>query len=138
MVPQAVMVLPKLPLNANGKIDRQALPEPEQAQAARTYVAPRTETERTVVAIWAEVLRREPSQISVDDNFFDLGGHSLLATQVISRLREQFSVEIPMRAMFDQPLVSGLAESVERARTAAEDDDDGMAIARVSREEYRG
>jgi len=136
MVPQAVVILPKLPLNANGKIDRQALPEPEQAQAARAYVAPRTVTEETVVAIWAEVLRREPGKISVDDNFFDLGGHSLLATQVISRLRERFSVEIPMRAMFDQPRVSGLAEAVERARTVAEGEE-GMAIARVAREEYR-
>jgi amino acid adenylation domain-containing protein len=137
MVPQAVMVLAKLPLNTNGKIDRQALPEPEQAQAARAYVAPRTETERTVVAIWAEVLRREPSQISVDDNFFDLGGHSLLATQVISRIRERFSVEIPMRAMFDQPRVSGLAGAVERAQKAAGGDEEGMAIARVAREGYR-
>jgi acyl-CoA synthetase (AMP-forming)/AMP-acid ligase II/acyl carrier protein len=138
MVPQAVVVLAKLPLNANGKIDRQALPEPEQAQAARAYVAPRTATEETVVAIWAEVLRREPGQISVEDNFFDLGGHSLLATQVISRLRERFSVEIAMRAMFDQPLVSGLAEAVERARTvAAEDEEERMPIARVAREEYR-
>jgi len=100
-------------------------------------VAPRTATEETVAAIWAEVLRREPNQISVEDNFFDLGGHSLLATQVISRLRERFSVEIPMRAMFDQPLVSGLAEAVERARMVAREDEEGMAIARVSREEYR-
>ena len=114
MVPQAVMVLAKMPLNANGKIDRQALPEPEQLTAARTYVAPRTATEKAIAEIWAEVLRRKPEQISVDDNFFDLGGHSLLATQVISRLRERFSVEIPMRAMFDQPLVSGLAKAVER------------------------
>ena len=85
MVPQAVMVLAKLPLNANGKIDRQALPEPEQLTAARTYVAPRTATEKAIAEIWAEVLRRKPDQISVDDNFFDLGGHSLLATQVVSQ-----------------------------------------------------
>jgi amino acid adenylation domain-containing protein len=137
MVPQAVIILPKLPLNANGKIDRQALPEPEQAQAARAYVAPRTATEETMVAIWAEVLRREPGQISVDDNFFDLGGHSLLATQVISRVRERFSVEIPMRAMFDQPLASGLAEAVERARAVVAENEGGTAIARVAREEYR-
>jgi amino acid adenylation domain-containing protein len=137
MVPQAVVILAKLPLNANGKIDRQALPEPEQAQAARAYVAPRTETEKTIAAIWAEVLRREPGQISVDDNFFDLGGHSLLATQVISRVRERFSVEIPMRAMFDQPLVSGLAQTVEQAKASGADGDE-MAIGRVSREQYRG
>jgi amino acid adenylation domain-containing protein len=137
MVPQAVMVLAKLPLNANGKIDRQALPEPEQAQAARAYVAPRTETEKTIAEIWAEVLRREPEQISVDDNFFDLGGHSLLATQVISRVRERFSVEIPMRAMFDQPLVSGLAHAVEQAKASGAEGNE-MVIGRVSREQYRG
>jgi amino acid adenylation domain-containing protein len=136
MVPQAVMVLPKLPLNANGKIDRQALPEPEQGQAAKTYVAPRTETEKTIAEIWAEVLRREPGQISVDDNFFDLGGHSLLATQVISRVRERFAVEIPMRAMFDQPLVSGLAQTVDQARSSGSNGDE-IAIARVSRDQYR-
>jgi amino acid adenylation domain-containing protein len=138
MVPQAVMVLQKLPLNTNGKIDRQALPEPEQLTAARTYVAPRTATEIAIAEIWAEVLRRKPDQISVDDNFFDLGGHSLLATQVISRIRERFSVEIPMRAMFDQPLVSGLAKAVEEAEpVSASGGDDDMGIARVAREAYK-
>ena len=119
MVPQAVMILAKLPLNANGKIDRQALPEPEQAQAARAYVAPRTETERTIVAIWAEVLRREPNQISVDDNFFDLGGHSLLATQVISRVRKALNIELPLRTLFESPTVAALAAQAEKAGVAA-------------------
>jgi acyl carrier protein len=137
MVPQAVMVLAKLPLNANGKIDRHALPEPEQLTAAKTYVAPRTTTEKAIAEIWAEVLRRTPGQISVDDNFFDLGGHSLLATQVISRIRERFSVEIPMRAMFDQPLVSGLAKAVEEAQSVPAGSDGDMGIARVAREAYK-
>jgi amino acid adenylation domain-containing protein len=138
MVPQAVMVLAKLPLNANGKIDRQGLPEPEQLTAAKTYVAPSTATEKAIAEIWAEVLRRQPDQISVDDNFFDLGGHSLLATQVISRIRERFLVEIPMRAMFDQPLVSGLAKAVEEAQSVpAGSDGDDMGIARVAREAYK-
>ena len=101
MVPQAVMILAKLPLNANGKIDRQALPEPEQLTAAKTYVAPRTATEKAIAEIWAEVLRREPEQISVDDNFFDLGGHSLLATQVISRVRRALNIELPLRTLFE-------------------------------------
>jgi amino acid adenylation domain-containing protein len=137
MVPQAVMVLAKLPLNANGKIDRQALPEPEQLTAARTYTPPSTATEKAIAEIWAEVLRRTPDQISVDDNFFDLGGHSLLATQVISRIRERFSVEIPMRAMFDQPLVSGLAKAVEEAQSVPAGSDGDMGIARVAREAYK-
>ena len=97
MVPQAIMLLPKLPLNANGKLDRQALPEPEQAASQRTYIAPRTDTEQTIAEVWAEVLRRDKNKISADDNFFDLGGHSLLATQVVSRLRQRFCIEIPSR-----------------------------------------
>jgi acyl carrier protein len=101
-------------------------------------VAPRTATEKAIAEIWAEVLRRKPDQISVDDNFFDLGGHSLLATQVISRIRERFSVEIPMRAMFDQPLVSGLAKAVEEAQAVPATGGGGdMGIARAAREAYK-
>jgi amino acid adenylation domain-containing protein len=135
MVPQSVAVLAKIPLNANGKIDRQALPEPEQAQR-KTYVAPRTATERTIAEIWAEVLRREKDKIGIDDNFFDLGGHSLMATQVVSRLRERFSAEVPVRAMFDQPTISRLARIVDEAQAAGNAEE--MSIVAVSREAYRG
>jgi amino acid adenylation domain-containing protein len=133
MVPQAVVILAKLPLNANGKIDRQALPEPEQAQAARAYVAPRTETEKTIAAIWAEVLRREPGQISVDDNFFDLGGHSLLATQVISRIRRALSIELPLRTLFESPTVAALAVQAEKSVTSLQPETPAMV--RVSRDQ---
>src|SRR5581483_9473728 len=136
MVPQAVLVLPKLPLTSNGKLDRQALPEPEQAGQSRAYVAPRNPTEQTIAAIWAEVLRREATKISVEDNFFDLGGHSLLATQVVSRLRERFSVEVPVRSMFDQPTIARLAQVVAQAEESSADSDD-MFITPVSREAYR-
>jgi amino acid adenylation domain-containing protein len=115
MVPQAVMVLAKLPLNANGKIDRQALPEPEQLTAARTYTPPSTATEKAIAEIWAEVLRRTPGQISVDDNFFDLGGHSLLATQVISRIRRALNIELPLRTLFESPTVAALAQQAEKS-----------------------
>jgi acyl carrier protein len=135
MVPQAIVVLPKIPLNANGKIDRQTLPEPEQAQQ-KTYLPPRTATERAIAEIWAEVLRKNTDQISTEDNFFDLGGHSLLATQVVSRLRERFSVEIAVRAMFDQPNISRLAETVDEAQAQAGDGDE-MLITPVSRDAYR-
>jgi amino acid adenylation domain-containing protein len=119
MVPQAVVILPKLPLTANGKIDRNALPEPEQAQV-RTYIAPRTATEQKIAEIWAEVLRRDAWQISVDDNFFDLGGHSLLATQVISRVRRALNVELPLRTLFESPTVARLAGEADKAsRTGA-------------------
>jgi len=136
MVPQAVMLLGKLPLNANGKLDRQALPEPEQEASQKAYVAPRTPTEQTIAEVWGEVLRRDPSKISADDNFFDLGGHSLLATQVVSRLRQRFLVEIPMRAIFDRPTPAGLAESVDRAQPLALETEE-IAIPRASREAYR-
>src|SRR4029077_10582712 len=98
-----VVTLPKLPLTANGKIDRQALPEPEQVET-KAYVAPKNQTEEAVAAIWAEVLRRE--RVSADDNFFDLGGHSLLATQVISRLRRALNIELPLRTLFEAPTVA--------------------------------
>ena len=136
MVPQAVVLLPKLPLNANGKLDRQALPEPEQAASQRTYIAPRTDTEQTIAEVWAEVLRRDKNKISADDNFFDLGGHSLLATQVVSRLRQRFGVEIAMRAIFDSPTACGLAEAVDQARPLAIETET-IGITRAPREAYR-
>ncbi|HTJ88531.1 MAG TPA: phosphopantetheine-binding protein, partial [Terriglobales bacterium] len=136
MVPQAVMLLAKLPLNANGKLDRQKLPEPEQAASQRAFVAPRTATEQAIAEVWAEVLRRDQSKISAEDNFFDLGGHSLLATQVVSRLRQRFLVEISMRAIFDRPTVSGLGEAVDQAQPIACEKEE-IGITRAPREAYR-
>ena len=136
MVPQAVMLLVKLPLTANGKLDRQKLPGPEQAASQRAYVAPRTATEQAIAEVWAEVLRRDQSKISAEDNFFDLGGHSLLATQVVSRLRQRFLVEISMRAIFDRPTVSGLGEAVDQAQPIACEKEE-IGITRAPREAYR-
>jgi amino acid adenylation domain-containing protein len=132
MIPAAIVPLAKLPLNANGKIDRQALPEPEQVQA-KAYVAPRNAVEETVAGIWAEVLHRD--RISIDDNFFDLGGHSLLATQIVSRIREQLKVELAIRALFETPTISGLALVIEAAKKSGDSED--SAIIPVSREAYR-
>jgi acyl-coenzyme A synthetase/AMP-(fatty) acid ligase/acyl carrier protein len=134
MVPQGIAVLAKFPLTANGKIDRQALPEPQAAAAQRAYVAPRNETEQKIAEIWAEVLRRDLAGISMDDNFFDLGGHSLMATQVVSRIRERFALEIPMRVMFDQPTIARLGEALIQAQETSEED---LSIVAVSREVYR-
>ncbi|HKS74562.1 MAG TPA: amino acid adenylation domain-containing protein [Terriglobales bacterium] len=111
MVPQAIVLLQKLPLNANGKIDRQALPEPEQV-TTKAYVAPATPTEQAVAQIWSEVLRRD--RISTQDNFFDLGGHSLMATQVVSRIRRTLHIDLPLRVLFEQPTVRQISEQIAK------------------------
>ncbi|WP_420127101.1 non-ribosomal peptide synthase/polyketide synthase [Longimicrobium sp.] len=115
MVPSAIVFLDALPLTANGKLDRKALPAPELAAADR-YVAPRTPVEEVLAGIWAEVLRLD--RVGVEESFFDLGGHSLLATRVASRVREVFAIELPLRALFEGPTVAQLAERVEEVRRA--------------------
>ncbi|HEX8354800.1 MAG TPA: amino acid adenylation domain-containing protein, partial [Pyrinomonadaceae bacterium] len=118
MLPSAFVLLERLPRTPNGKVDRKALPAPEQARAesAGDYVAPRTPTEEIVAGIWAQVLRAE--RVGVDDNFFELGGHSLLATQVISRIRQVFRVEVGLRSLFKDATVAGLSKAVEVAQAA--------------------
>jgi acyl carrier protein len=110
MVPSAFVVLDSLPLTPNGKVDRRALPAPEDKAGAKDFVAPRTELENELAAIWAEVLKRE--RVSVHDNFFELGGHSLLAAQIISRVGEAFKVDLPLRGIFSAPTVAKLASTV--------------------------
>src|SRR5437763_958836 len=113
MLPQAVIVLPKLPLTANGKIDRQALPEPEQAQIQREIVAPRNEEEALVLNIWRRVLGRD--RISINDNFFELGGHSLMAVQLMAEIRKETGKEIPLAALFQGATVEHLANLLRGA-----------------------
>lgn len=120
MVPSSFVVLEALPLTATGKVDRNALPEPEQArpELAQVYVAPRTAVEEVFCGIFSEVLQIEP--VGVRDSFFELGGHSLLATQIASRARAAFQVELPLRRLFEAPTVEQLAAAIlndkERAR----------------------
>ncbi|MET0399016.1 MAG: amino acid adenylation domain-containing protein, partial [Longimicrobiaceae bacterium] len=116
MVPAAVVVLEALPLTAHGKVDRHALPAPELGGGTAEPVAPRTTTEEVLAGIWAEVLGLE--RVGVEDGFFELGGHSLLATRVVSRVRELFGVEVPLRAVFEGPTVAELAGRVEEIRRA--------------------
>jgi amino acid adenylation domain-containing protein len=128
MVPSAFVVLERLPLTANGKVDRKALPEPE-IETTGGSVAPRTTVEEIIAGIWAEVLERD--QVGVEENFFDLGGHSLLATRVISRVRKVFGVELPVRALFEAPTVVALAKQVESMGDAP----DAPPLERASREQ---
>jgi amino acid adenylation domain-containing protein len=113
MVPSAMVVLDKLPLSPNGKVDRKALPAPERPEASQEYVAPRNETERLLAQLWAEVLR--VPRVGIHDNFFELGGHSLLATQVLSRVAAHFGVELPLRELFQSSTVATLAGKLEVA-----------------------
>jgi amino acid adenylation domain-containing protein len=115
MVPAAFVAVERLPLTPSGKLDVRALPAPAYA-GADAYEAPRTPVEEVLAGIWAKLLRSE--RVGVHDNFFEVGGHSLLATSVVSRIREVFSVELPLRGFFASPTVAGLAELVEALRRA--------------------
>jgi acyl-CoA synthetase (AMP-forming)/AMP-acid ligase II/acyl carrier protein len=112
MVPGAFVVLDALPLTANGKLDRKALPAPELASAEETYVAPRTPVEEVLAEIWAEVLRLE--RVGVHDSFFDLGGHSLLVMRLLTQVRATFDLEISIRTVFSMPTLEAMAAEIER------------------------
>ncbi|AGY58063.1 non-ribosomal peptide synthetase [Gloeobacter kilaueensis] len=116
MVPSAFVSLEALPLTANGKLDRKALPAPEMdgPDHSGDGIAPRTPLENILTGIWSEVLGR--NGVGVEDNFFDLGGHSLLATLIISRVRKILSVEIPLQQLFTRPTIASLAEFIEVQR----------------------
>jgi acyl carrier protein len=118
MVPSAFVFVDELPYTPNGKVDLDALPDPEweQAGAAEEFVAPSTDTERRIAEVWSGVL--SVSEVGLRDNFFALGGHSLLAMQVMSRLRDEFGVALTLRAIFDAPTVGELAGEVDRALAA--------------------
>ncbi len=112
MIPSSFVLMERLPLTANGKIDRQALPSAtEPAPANRTFEAPRTDTERTLAAIWSELL--QVPNIGVNDDFFDLGGQSLMAIRAVARIRDAFSVDISLRNMFEQPALGALADVID-------------------------
>uniref|UniRef100_UPI00140CF66F non-ribosomal peptide synthetase n=1 Tax=Pseudomonas akapageensis TaxID=2609961 RepID=UPI00140CF66F len=108
MVPAQIVVLAQLPLTPNGKIDRLALPEP--TWQTRVWRAAENEPAISLASIWAQVLGAP--RVGLDDNFFELGGHSLLATQVISRIRQQLNIEVPLRSLFEAADLSGFAMAV--------------------------
>ncbi|MBW0235826.1 non-ribosomal peptide synthase/polyketide synthase [Pseudomonas sp. D1HM] len=111
MVPQQWQRLDQLPLNANGKVDRKSLPQAHAADWQRDVVAPRAGIESRIAAIWQEVLKLDA--VGRDDNFFELGGHSLLVAQVVSRVRQQLNIELPLSSLFETSVLSAFAARCE-------------------------
>jgi amino acid adenylation domain-containing protein len=121
MVPAAFVVLPALPLTGSGKVDHRALPEPDwSALRGQVPVAPRTPVEAKLAGIIAEVLTL-PAPAGVSDNFFALGGHSLTATRLMARIRDVYGVDLPVRTLFADPTVAGLAAALAAAGVGAAD-----------------
>jgi amino acid adenylation domain-containing protein len=117
MVPAFIVVLEKLPLTVNGKVDRKGLPTPAGRQTEIKFEAPRSQLELSIAGVWREMLNTE--EIGIHDNFFELGGHSLLATRLISHVRKMFGVELPLRSIFETPTIAGLAEQIKTILWAA-------------------
>ncbi|PYS76432.1 MAG: non-ribosomal peptide synthetase, partial [Acidobacteria bacterium] len=132
MLPSAFVQLDALPLTPNGKVDRRALPAPDESSlGTEKLVAARTPVEEIVAGIWSELLGL--ARVSSDANFFELGGHSLLAVQVISRLRDLFHLDLPLRALFEEPTVAGLSGRIEAVERVAPGPDI-LPITRAQRE----
>lgn len=118
MVPVKYQVLPRLPRLPNGKLDRLSLPEPTQVVTGSAHRAPRSETEKVVSDLWADVLKQGGTPISLvgtSDNFFDLGGHSLLAIHLLAKMRRQFGVALSVRTLYEFPVLEDFAKAVDRA-----------------------
>jgi hypothetical protein len=116
MVPSVMVELAVLPLTANGKIDRAALPAPGHPMHGRQdgFRPPRTPAQRLLAGIWQELLAI--GEVGIGDNFFELGGHSLLATRMMNRIRAACGVEIALAAIFDQPVIESIAAAIDAAR----------------------
>ncbi|MCK4257390.1 MAG: amino acid adenylation domain-containing protein, partial [Halanaerobiales bacterium] len=130
MVPAYLIEIDKMPLTPTGKIDRRALPEPDETlYLAEDYVAPTNETEEKLAVIWSEILGIE--RVGITQNFFDLGGHSLKATSLVSRVYKELNVEIPLREIFKTPTIKELAEYINRTEITS-----FKAIEPVEKREY--
>ncbi len=114
MVPTYFVLLEKIPLNPNGKVDRKALPEPEVIVEAE-YVAPRSELEEKLVEIWSEVLGIEKDLIGIDANFFEMGGNSLKVTILTAKIWKEFDVEVPLSEIFRTPFIRELSKYIKEA-----------------------
>ncbi len=135
MVPSAFVLLDALPLSPNGKVDRRALPPPDQSRPELTadFVPPGTPVEEVVASIWAEVFEFET--VGIYDNFLEMGGHSLLATQIMSRLQDVFPLKLPLRYVFASPTVAALTERIYEAGEDAQVDvvEVARALLQISR-----
>ncbi|HEX7333555.1 MAG TPA: amino acid adenylation domain-containing protein [Pyrinomonadaceae bacterium] len=127
MVPASFVVMDKLPVTPNGKIDYSALPIPDETSfdSSKEFVAPRNQLEETLAQIFSEILGIQ--RVGIHDNFFELGGHSLLATQVVSRIRKTLKVDLPLRVIFDSPTIANLATTVEPMNRIESDDAEKLA-----------
>jgi aryl carrier-like protein len=116
MIPARIVPLSTLPLTANGKVDRHALPHPliQSQEQAKSLRAARTPTEQTLVHLWSEILER--SHVGIEENFLELGGDSLLATKLLTRMRANFNIEVPLQVMFKNPTIAVLAKTIEQAQ----------------------
>jgi amino acid adenylation domain-containing protein len=141
MIPSGYVWLEKIPLTSNGKLDKKALPETTEdaAPGDKEYEAPRGLVEETLAGIWSEVLGVE--KVSIHDNFFELGGHSILLTQVASRIRAAFSLDFPLRVLFDTPTLKQLAVAITAQQLLEADSADSTnlleELQRLSSEEIR-
>jgi amino acid adenylation domain-containing protein len=115
MVPSYYVRMERIPLTANGKVDRKALPEPETAHIEEELIPPRDEVEKKLAGIWASVLSLEPGELSIDANFFDMGGHSLRATLLATRIHKTFGVKLPLTEIFSSPTIRDLADFLRDA-----------------------
>ena len=127
MVPSALVVMAALPLTPNRKLDRKALPVPEEMGEERERIPPRTPIEKVLARIWMSILG--VSEVGATDNFFDLGGHSLAATRVVTQLQDVFPLEVPLRTLFEAPVLADLASRLETLGTTAGADMNGIAEA---------
>ena len=134
MIPSNFVILDSLPQLPNGKVNRRGLPAPDRSRPSleTPLKAPRTKIEKKLVMIWEQVLGLD--LLGVHDNFFELGGHSLLATQIMSRLRDTFQLELPLRSLFETPTVSALAESIEQGERS---EGEFQAVKGLSFQDYR-
>ena len=113
MIPSGFIYIEALPLSANGKLDRKALPSPTDSMVAEQYVAANTDTERQLLGIWVQLLNLDESQISTTANFFTLGGHSVLLIRLIASIKDIFDIDVTLEALFERPQIKTLAQMLD-------------------------